>query len=289
MPLVITSNLAAGEDRFRITADAQMPDITVTAAMQGGRLPDNAVFEWSATLEFNSHQAPNGGTRNTHHPDIAPQTGPSPSWRIPFTQVSGGELIVKVVMRAGSRSERESKKWEIVGNNPTSADIRIFFNGIAANGTEAKRTAFRKLMRHESDLRQFLAPNYWPLYSEDGKGGVGLCQLTDPTPTDEQTWDWQENVRVGWALYQVKEREARGYPGREQQRARFRQLVDVWNRHTRPGLQALPVVLPARTDARHAAQVQWWSRIPASSSQRHTSRHRECQWRERYSHGNSYP
>jgi len=249
MPLVITSNPPAVEDKFSITANPpQMPDITVTAAMQGSRLPDNAVFEWSATLEFKSSHAPNGGTHNTRHPDIAPQTGPNPSWRIPFTKVSGGELIVQVVMRAGSRSERESKKWKIVGSNPTSAAIRIFFNGIAANGTEAKRTAFRKLMRHESDLRQFLSSNYWPLYSEDGKGGVGLCQLTDPAPTDEQTWDWQENVRAGWALYQVKEREARGYPGREQRRTRFRQLVDAWNRHTRPGLQPLPVVLPAFTD-----------------------------------------
>jgi len=53
MPLVITSNQPTILTKFQITADAQMPEIIVTAAMQGnGRLPANAMFDWSATLEL---------------------------------------------------------------------------------------------------------------------------------------------------------------------------------------------------------------------------------------------
>jgi len=247
MALTITSNLPATDENFKIAANPPaMPTITVTAAMQdGGRLPGNATFEWSATLEFNSSLALYGGKRNTRHPDIAPQTGPNPSWDIPFTEISGGKLVVKLVMRAGLHAEHASKEWDIVGTNPADTDIRTFANSIGAN-----RVAFRKLMRKESSLEQFHGrDNYWPLYSRDREGGVGLCQLTNPAPSDAQTWNWQENVRGGWDLYQAKEREARGYPGRKQQSAEFRALVDTLNRQrTRQNLPELIVNVPAYTE-----------------------------------------
>ena len=247
MPLVITS-LPAGT-RFAITAEAEMPTITATAALQGQAIPQGIapIYEWSATLTFDGSapatSATFGGGRSTQHSRIAQQTSANPQWRIPFTEVRGGLLSVQVVMRVGTTEHRARVNWTIVGTNPTGTAIRAFANGIGAN-----RAVFRKKMRQESSLQQFRTPSNWPKYSSDGLGGVGLCQLTRPAPTADQTWSWKENVRGGWALYLEKERIARAYPRNVRNGERFRNLVTAWNRaRTTQGLPALPVELPDYT------------------------------------------
>ncbi len=78
---------------------------------------------------------------------------------------------------------------------------------------------------------------------------MGLCQLTRPAPTQEQTWSWQDNVRGGWNLYLEKERIARAYPRNVRLGERFRSLVQAWNSaRAAQGLARLPVDLPDYTD-----------------------------------------
>ncbi|KQO22027.1 hypothetical protein ASF11_06390 [Acidovorax sp. Leaf76] len=247
MPLAITSQPAG--TRFSITDDATMPTVTVTAVMQGQPMPSGPAptYEWSATLAFDGSAPPTnvafGGGRSSQHSRIAPQTGLSPTWRIPFTEVRGGLLTVQVIMRVGTTEQRARASWTVVGTNPTGTAIRAFANSIGAN-----RPVFRKKMRQESSLQQFRTPSNWPKYSSDGLGGVGLCQLTRPAPTADQTWNWKDNVRGGWALYQEKERIAKSYPRNVRTGERFRNLVTAWNRaRTAQGLPALPVELPDYT------------------------------------------
>ena len=105
MPLVISSQPAG--PRFSITAEAEMPTIVVTAALQNQPMPSGAapIYEWSATLAFDgSSPATNatfGGGRSTQHSRIAPQVSANASWRIPFTEIRGGVLTVQVILRAG--------------------------------------------------------------------------------------------------------------------------------------------------------------------------------------------
>ena len=247
MPLVISSQPAG--PRFSITAEAEMPTIVVTAALQNQPMPSGAapIYEWSATLAFDgSSPATNatfGGGRSTQHSRIAPQVSANASWRIPFTEIRGGVLTVQVILRAGGTEQRAQATWTIAGTNPTGTAIRAFANSIGAN-----LAVFRKKMRQESSLQQFRTPGNWPKYSSDGLGGVGLCQLTRPAPTADQTWSWKENVRGGWALYLEKERIARAYPRNVRSGERFRNLVTAWNRaRTAQGLPALPVELPDYT------------------------------------------
>jgi len=237
-----------------------MPNITVTVAMQNQQaLPPAATFVWTARLEYESPQG-----RRITHPTIAPHTSTNPSWRIPFTHIRGGTLTVQVEMSAAGIVEKASKKWFIGGSNPTSsAVIRTFVNNLPAPypvpaGAPARsaqfRQRFRQIIRQESQVgkvampRQFLAIGR-PIVSNDG--GVGLCQITggDPAPTDDQYWNWQENIREGWRRYQQKERMARDYlsTGSSNGNNEFRNLVADWNRRTRPRLQPLPVVLPPYT------------------------------------------
>jgi hypothetical protein len=67
------------------------------------------------------------------------------------------------------------------------------------------------------------------LFSSDGYGGAGLCQLTRPAPTDDQIWNWKENVKGGWALYRAKERVARAYPNKVQKSTAFQTMVNAYN------------------------------------------------------------
>ncbi|MFC4922510.1 MULTISPECIES: hypothetical protein [Delftia] len=248
MPLAITSQPAGSQ--FAITADAQMPTITVTAVLQNEALPAGAtpIYEWSATLIYDGGSDVSktrfGNKQRTQHSPIASQTSANASWHIPFTEVRGGSLTVQVILRAGGLERRASVSWLIVGQNPSSTAIRAFANGIGAD-----RVVFRKKMRQESSLHQFLSPpGHWPKYSSDGKGGVGLCQLTTPPPTADQTWSWKENVRGGWTLYQEKERFARNYPRNVRKSQQFSNLVTAWNQaRARQGLPAIPVELPDYT------------------------------------------
>jgi len=251
MALTLASNSdvpsASKDPHFRITADARMPEVTVTATVPGQPIASNAEFTWSATLVFDGGKDDTrtryGSTGKTEHPAIGPFVSARPSWHIPFSHVRGGELTVTVVMRVGHTKEKAIQKWLIAGKNPSRAAIRTFANSIGAD-----RVAFRKLMQHESNAQQFLELDGWPKYSSDMKGGVGLCQLTEPKPTADQTWNWKKNVRGGWALYQKKEAYARGFPGRIREGTRFRELVAAWNRaRTKKGLPALPVDLPDYT------------------------------------------
>ncbi|MDA8456858.1 hypothetical protein M4R22_19025 [Acidovorax sp. GBBC 3334] len=249
MPLVITTQPAG--PLFFIGADATMPTITVAAALQGINLPKGTLpaYEWIATLAFNGGIAPTktsfGGGRKSEHPVMRAQTGHANTWRIPFTLVRGGVLTVQVTARAGGATyQGKLGSLLIVGTNPTPTAIRSFADSIGAN-----KVRFRKQLRQESSLQQFRPPDLWPKYSSDGLGGVGLAQITRPAPTGDQTWNWKENVRAGWALYKEKERIARAYPGIVRGGETFRRLVGDYNRaRAAQRLPALQVALPDFTD-----------------------------------------
>jgi hypothetical protein len=77
-----------------------------------------------------------------------------------------------------------------------------------------------RLLRHESGLQQF-RPVQYPYFSRDNLGRVGICQITNPRPTDDQVWSWKENLKRGLQLYKEKENVAKSYPRRVRERATF--------------------------------------------------------------------
>ncbi len=247
MPLTI--HITPAGSKAAITADAQMPDLTATAVLHNEALPAGAtpIYEWSATLAFDGGVPPThtvyGNGRRTSHSQMGPRSGTSANWRVPFSEVRGGLLTVKVTMRAQGMERTASATMLIVGTNPSSTAIRAFANSIGAD-----KAVFRKKMRQESSLQQFRTPGNWPKYSSDGLGGVGLCQLTRPAPTAGQTWSWKDNVRGGWELYKEKERIARAYPRNVRNGERFKSLVKALNAaRAAQGLPAISVQLPDYT------------------------------------------
>jgi hypothetical protein len=192
------------------------------------------------------------------HPDISQVTTVN-KLTIPFSQVRGGSLTIAVTVVMGSTILRaQSDRLEVTGTNPSVT---------ALAPVTPTNIAFRKLMQQETGLRQFLSPNC-PRFSEDNKGGVGICQVTDPRPTDDQVWSWIENVRAGWQFYQDKQSHAKNYPALVRNGTHFKGLVKAYNDQRAmqnkpaagaspaspaPALKPLTIELPDFNDE----QLQW--------------------------------
>jgi hypothetical protein len=243
MPIVLTFNPTG--QKFSISADAVMPTITATATLSGAdaKPATPPIYTWSASLKFDGSVTPHGVGRRTEHPPIAGQVGPKATYVVPFKDVRGGVLMVTVSVQLGAKVlTAASQDLTVVGTNPTPAAIKA-----SANAIGATKVRFRKQMRQESSLVQFTTAG-WPKYSGDNAGGVGLCQLTNPAPTANQTWNWKDNVQGGWALYLQKENIARSYPTTVRNGPTFRALVAAWNAQpARKGKPVIAVITPEYT------------------------------------------
>jgi hypothetical protein len=261
---------------FYLTADAQMPKIKVSCTMPaptakpvtgasalsgaaGAPSGSAQSFDWDVSLVLNPAGVPYAVGRTTRHAPIHVTTAVA-QLAIPFTQTRGGSLTVTVTTTFEGKRITGKATAEILGTNPSSTLIRA----------EGVNDLLLKLMSLESNLRQFLSTHAkagYPLFSHDGRGGVGLGQITNPRPTDDQVWDWKANVKAAKAQWNSTRnndagRILRKYPTG----SAFRALVDAYNKtHTAapaakaspatakttppaPPLKALTITLPAITD-----------------------------------------
>lgn len=110
----------------------------------------------------------------------------------------GGTLTV----RAEASKAFATMTVKIKGTNPNAADVTQYL------GTKLDSAGFDKIIQHESKCRDFNSTGE-PVKSFDN--GYGMCQLTTPTPTFEQVWNWKLNVNGGLNLFSQKRAAAVGY------------------------------------------------------------------------------
>jgi hypothetical protein len=237
----------AANQTFAIGPGAQMPAITAEARISGVS-PDptpTTQFRWTVRITFNCASCTNGPQRTINPPPITQTTVGTPL-QIPFPSVRGGELSIQVQATVnGTTLTAQSQGLRIVGTNPP----------LALLAAAVPNETLRRIIRHESACRQFNAAAgtgtaRCPLWSGDRLGGVGLMQITRPTPTDDQVWSWKANVRAGRATLRDKVRIARAYPATVRRSQRFVDMVAAYNQ-TRAG-QGLPPVtvdVPAFTSS----------------------------------------
>jgi outer membrane protein OmpA-like peptidoglycan-associated protein len=226
---------------FAISADRRMPTINVTARIVGVEPDPTATtpFDWVAQLQLNAQTCSSGPQRVISHPNIN-QVVIGGQFTPAFSLIRGGELTL--IARAnvnGQTIETRKAGIQIVGTNPQRADIQ----------NALPHDTLRRIAMQESGQRQFdAAPNGGtgcPLFSRDRLGGVGIFQITNPPPSDDEIWDWRSNIARGIAIFQQKLAAARGYPARVRGSAGFRQLVERFNQSRRQqGLPALRIILP---------------------------------------------
>lgn len=228
---------------FEIDGQGNMPPIVAQARIVG--VPANVALvtplTWTVRVQFSAARCSHGPNRQISHPDIVTTTNGT-SLAIPFTKVRGGQLTIRVRANiAGRIVTARSSQIVIRGTNPALKDLRAAL----------PHTTLRRIARFESGGgRQFAAQAdggiaACPLWSRDNLGGVGIMQITVPRPTDDQVWNWRENVARGIEIFNQKVAAARNYPAQVRSTNGFQQLVQAFNaeRHAKK-LPAIPVVLP---------------------------------------------
>jgi hypothetical protein len=206
---------------FPITEQCEMPNIKVTANLKD-ITPDPKLplqYRWAVSLLFTGAKCVHSLNRNIKHPDISCVTAVN-ALAIPFTKVRGGDLTISVAVRVGNvELTAKSAGLQVTGTNPGMG---------ALMAATPDNDAFKKLMRVESRLKQFLGPTC-PYFSEDDYGGVGICQITNPSPSEDQVWSWKENLKAGWQFYKDKQSVARRYPADVRNSTEFKALVKAYN------------------------------------------------------------
>jgi hypothetical protein len=142
---------------------------------------------WSWTIEWGSYS----------HSGVATTNGNTWDAR-EVCAARGGTLKVRI--QAGDDSGEASVR--IVGTNPTDAEVNAYVHA------HPKSDGFDKIIAHESRYKHFNADGE-PTRTFDR--GYGMCQLTYPTPSFEQVWDWKKNVDGGLALFAEKRTLAQHY------------------------------------------------------------------------------
>jgi hypothetical protein len=234
---------ADGKPLFSISTEPRMPVIELRVSVVGVTGPDptpTTQFEWVATLSFDSRHCLHGAAK-------AAWKGKSVSYRVgdtrtiatftaqgkvvggiiavQFDQIRGGTLTISVTANVGGIATRGAAEgWRVQGTNPSKEEVC----GALPDDTH------RKIACAESSMQQFVRAEgegdaWYPNFSADGLLGVGICQITNPPATDDQVWNWRENVKAGVALYSQKKREAQAYPPRVAKSAMFQAFVKRYN------------------------------------------------------------
>ena len=132
----------------------------------------------------------------------------------------GGKLTV----RAKANKHTVSISLKITGTNPTPTQVRQYL------AHKPNSAGFDKIIEHESKFKHFNI-KHEPIKTFDN--GYGMCQLTRPTPSYEQIWNWKNNVDGGLALFDNKRLSAVAYLGQGKRAYTADQLkhetVSRWN------------------------------------------------------------
>jgi len=170
----------AATDAFTITSAPAWPNVAFETDATGAHT-------WAWSIQWGSFKQ--SGTANT-----AGNTWDAQSVITNF----GGTLTVTAT--AGKDSATISVK--IKGTNPSGTEVNTYL------GTKQNAEGFDKLLEHESHYRNFNAQGE-PVKSFDN--GYGMCQLTTPTPSFSQVWNWKQNIDGGLALFASKRSDAVTY------------------------------------------------------------------------------
>lgn len=165
---------------FTISATPQWPNVPFQTDASGPHT-------WQWTLEWKSFRK--SGTENTSDNAWDAQT---------VIANCGGTLTV----RAEATSVAVSTTVLIKGTNPDGAGVTQYLSANVNSG------GFDKIIAHESHFRHFNNQGE-PVKSFDN--GYGMCQLTNPTPTFDEVWNWKLNVDGGLQLFAQKRASAIAY------------------------------------------------------------------------------
>lgn len=220
---------------FAITDAPTMPQIVARARITG-ITPDptpTTQFEWTVQIRFNAAQTcpPYGPARTFNAQDFT-QTVTGGQFTPTFPAVRGGELTFLVRATVNGQTLTASTQGLVIqGTNPD----RTLINATLPNKTLRRMACLESGMRQfgmrQSDADVDGGVSNCPQWSQDGKGGVGIMQITSPEPTPNQVWDWIANVQKGIQMLNDTTEEARQFPSRVRNSPFWRPVCNAYNMH----------------------------------------------------------
>lgn len=170
----------AANEAFNITSAADWPSVEFETNATGSHI-------WHWTIEWNTFKK-SGDVTTTDN-----------KWDAKAVIANcGGKLTVRVE----ANNATATIAVIIKGTNPTSAEVTTYLS------TKTNSAGFEKILEHESRFQHFNKNNE-PIKSFDN--GYGMCQLTTPTPTFDQIWNWKLNIDAGLILFDRKRQDAITY------------------------------------------------------------------------------
>ncbi|HEY9167170.1 MAG TPA: hypothetical protein VIS48_13525 [Candidatus Kryptonia bacterium] len=222
-----------------ITKDPTMPDITAKAKLEnykGGTVN----FQWNLQVQW---EGPDGrefndsfrGNTTATNSQMSPWTI---NWTMNSSKIRGGdELTLDVTATAGGKvyDKTVDHGFIIVGLNPSKSAIKSAI-------TESDPLAIEVIIFMESSWRQFIKNKDFPLWGYPN--GYGLMQLDNsPAATDEQVWDWKENLAGGEAHFEQAKSSAIALPATYRSR---QNSVRMTNKGYQSVIKMRPIFLPRR-------------------------------------------
>ena len=134
-------------------------------------------------------------------------------WTVPFKQLfTGGKtvLIVNAITSDGKIYADTVYANSIIGDNPSPAEVR---NGLSLDEQVIV------YMESKPKWKQF---NITTIDTYNVKGnpvygpphGFGLMQIDNPPASEEQLWNWKDNLNEGRSIFAQKKAGAAGYASR---------------------------------------------------------------------------
>jgi hypothetical protein len=201
-----------------------MPIIAVEVQIVGVQ-PDptpNLTFICTAKITFDARQCPNGPNRLFADPTDTTARGGR--FDLLFPSVRGGHLALTVSTQFQGKELRDQiDNLVIVGTNPAPGDVKAMMPHLT----------LKKIAMKESEFRQFAPVSAGgrpcPYWSTDQNGGVGVMQITNPRPNDEEVWDWRANVTRGQQIFKEKISGARRYPAGLRRDPNLHNYIELYN------------------------------------------------------------
>lgn len=205
----------------------RMPEITARVRFVDVELPPGAsvYYVWAARVRYPGQLTCLSPPPREITDDFLQKTS-GPDWTFTFPRIRGGQLTLQCEARVSNGQIFRASRAQLVirGANPPREELHAVL----------AHPVLRQVCARESGQRQFLANPFGgasvhPLWGDDGMGGVGLMQVLEPPPTDDEVWNWKANALRGIKQFKDRLTTSRAYVESLRHSHEFLHLIAHYN------------------------------------------------------------
>ncbi len=196
---------------YIISSEPRMPNIITRARLKnynGGSVG----FTFNFSIKYIEEQeTPNRVINDLFEGIVEVQNSEIAEWTIPWNGLFRGGAIDTISIEAVADNIKYTKSinnpFTITGSNPPSQEIK--------DGLTVQQQVI--IYKESYPKWKHFNSNGLPIWG--APHGYGLMQLDNPRATDQQVWNWNENIEAGIDLLDAKYNRGLGFPSRLRNRA----------------------------------------------------------------------